>query len=101
MAQQLLSTVPQPTPGGKMDARDIAMQHGVTPELLPHMLMLKEEEKKLRADWQMKQDKLKKSLREWEKMEREAKLNDLRLELSEKLMRKYADESTDADDSAF
>ncbi|OTA65146.1 hypothetical protein K449DRAFT_403758 [Hypoxylon sp. EC38] len=90
LANQLLSTVSPIIPGGKADQRDLAMQMGVLPELLPHHMQLKEEEEKLRAEKYVKEEKLRKSLAMWDKFEREAKVLDLRLELSENLMKKFA-----------
>lgn len=77
-------------PGGKADQRDLAMQMGVLPEMLPHHMQLKEEEEKIRAEKYAKEEKLRKSLAMWDKFEREAKVLDLRLELSENLMKKFA-----------
>ncbi|KAI0843741.1 hypothetical protein F5Y06DRAFT_255710 [Hypoxylon sp. FL0890] len=90
LAQQLLSTVSPIVPGGKVDQRELAHQMGVLPELLPHYLQLKEEEEKLRAEKYVKEEKLRKSLAMWDRFEREAKVLDVRLELSENLMKKFA-----------
>ncbi|KAI1210514.1 uncharacterized protein F4807DRAFT_421726 [Annulohypoxylon truncatum] len=94
LAQQLLSTVSPIVPGGKMDTQHLAMSLGVLPELVPHTLALKEEEEKLRAEKYVKEEKLRKNLALWEKYEREAKVLDLRLELSENMVKKFAGEGT-------
>ncbi|KAI1104457.1 hypothetical protein F4804DRAFT_307353 [Jackrogersella minutella] len=94
LAQQLLSTVSPIIPGGKMDLQDLAMKTGVIPELLPHYLALKEDEEKIRAEKYIKEEKLRKNLAIWDKYEREAKILDLRLELSEASVKKWAGEST-------
>ncbi|KAI2617402.1 hypothetical protein GGR54DRAFT_607623 [Hypoxylon sp. NC1633] len=92
LAQQLLASVPPVVPGGKMDTQSLAIMHGVLPELLPHHLSLKEEEEKLRAEKYVKEEKLRKNLALWNRYEREAKILDLRLELSENLVKKFAGE---------
>ncbi|KAI0181844.1 hypothetical protein GGR52DRAFT_526526 [Hypoxylon sp. FL1284] len=92
LAQQLLSSLPPIVPGGKMDPHQLAIATGVLPELQPHMQQLKEEEERIRADKYAKEEKLRKSLAVWEKMEREAKVLDLRLELSENSVKKFAGE---------
>ncbi|KAI1412444.1 hypothetical protein F5Y13DRAFT_190440 [Hypoxylon sp. FL1857] len=90
LAQQLLATIPPIIPGGKPDPRDIIIQTGVLPELQAHYQQLREEEEKIRAEKYVKEEKLRKNLAMWDRMEREAKVLDLRLELSEKLMKKFA-----------
>ncbi|XXG97594.1 Histone deacetylase hda1 [Hypoxylon texense] len=92
LAQQLLATIPPIVPGGKMDPHHMAIATGVLPELQAHMQQLKEEEEKIRAEKYIKEEKLRKNLAIWEKMEREAKVLDLRLELSENSVKKFAGE---------
>lgn len=75
-----------------MDPHHVAMTTGVLPELQAHMQQLKEEEEKIRAEKYAKEEKLRKNLAIWEKMEREAKVLDLRLELSENSVKKFAGE---------
>lgn len=75
-----------------MDAHHLAMSTGVLPELQAHMAQLKEEEEKIRAEKYVKEEKLRRNLAVWEKMEREAKILDLRLELSENSLKKLAGE---------
>ncbi|KAI1388428.1 uncharacterized protein F4822DRAFT_402819 [Hypoxylon trugodes] len=91
-AQQLLATVPPVVPGGKMDPQYLAITTGVLPELLPHYQQLKEEEEKIRAEKYAKEEKLRKNLALWDKYERESKVLDLRLELSEASVKKFAGE---------
>ncbi|KAI1649493.1 uncharacterized protein F4817DRAFT_330542 [Daldinia loculata] len=92
LAQQLLATLPPIVPGGKMDPHYLAMTTGVMPELQAHTLQLKEEEEKLRAEKYVKEEKLRKSLALWDKFEREAKVLELRIELSENSVKKFAGE---------
>ncbi|KAI2467654.1 hypothetical protein F4781DRAFT_302162 [Annulohypoxylon bovei var. microspora] len=94
LAQQLLSTVPSIVPGGKMDTEHLAMTLGVLPELVPHTLALKEEEEKLRSAKYDCEEKLRKNLSMWDKFEREAKILDLRLQLSEDMVKKFSGEGT-------
>ncbi|KAI2611385.1 uncharacterized protein GGS25DRAFT_519692 [Hypoxylon fragiforme] len=93
LAQSLLQSLPPIIPGGKMDAYHTAIATGVMPELQAHTAQLKEEEEKLRAEKYVKEEKLRKSLAMWDKFEREAKVLDLRLELSENSVKKFAGES--------
>ncbi|KAI1471995.1 uncharacterized protein F4812DRAFT_416315 [Daldinia caldariorum] len=90
LAQQLLATLPPIIPGGKMDPHYLAMTTGVLPELQAHTQQLKEEEERLRAEKYVKEEKLRKSLALWDKFEREAKVLELRLELSENSVKKFA-----------
>ncbi len=76
-----------------MDAYHTAIATGVMPELQAHTAQLKEEEEKLRAEKYVKEEKLRKSLAMWDKFEREAKVLDLRLEISENSVKKFAGES--------
>ncbi|KAI1480549.1 hypothetical protein K445DRAFT_367467 [Daldinia sp. EC12] len=92
LAQQLLATLPPIIPGGKMDPHYLAMTTGVIPELQAHTQQLKEEEEKLRAEKYIKEEKLRKSLALWDKFEREAKVLELRTELSESSVKKFAGE---------
>lgn len=75
-----------------MDPHYLAMTTGVMPELQAHTLQLKEEEEKLRAEKYVKEEKLRKSLALWDKFEREAKVLELRIELSENSVKKFAGE---------
>ncbi|KAI1499438.1 hypothetical protein F5X99DRAFT_411071 [Biscogniauxia marginata] len=92
LAQQLIASMPPIIPGGKMDPYYAAMSAGVLPELLPHTQRLKEEEEKIREEKYAKEEKLRKSLALWDKLEREAKVLELRTELSENSLKKFAGE---------
>ncbi|KAI8963015.1 hypothetical protein F5Y11DRAFT_168100 [Daldinia sp. FL1419] len=92
LAQQLLATLPPIVPGGKPDPHYTAMTTGVMPELQAHTLQLKEEEEKLRAEKYIKEEKLRRSLALWDRFEREAKVLELRIELSENSVKKFAGE---------
>ncbi|KAI0900356.1 hypothetical protein F4806DRAFT_491245 [Annulohypoxylon nitens] len=94
LAQQLLATLPPIIPGGKMDKEDLAISLGVLPELVDRTIALREEEEKLRAEKYVKEEKLRKNLAQWNRWEREATILDLRLELSERLMKKLAGEGS-------
>ncbi|KAI5923820.1 hypothetical protein F4810DRAFT_710245 [Camillea tinctor] len=92
LAQQLMASMPPIIPGGKMDPAYAAASAGVLPELLPHTQRLKEEEEKIREEKYVREEKLRRSLALWDKLEREAKVLELRTELSENSIKKFAGE---------
>lgn len=73
-----------------MDPSLVALTSGVTREVEPHYRKLREEEERLREELRVKQDKLSKNLRQWDKLERDAKAWELRSDLSENSMRNLA-----------
>ncbi|KAI1076505.1 hypothetical protein F5B20DRAFT_319032 [Whalleya microplaca] len=101
LAQQLLATLPPIIPGGtggggggkqSSDPSHVAMSTGVLPELQNHFSRLKDEEERLREDKYAKEEKLRRSLALWDKLEREAKVLELRTELNENSVKKFAGE---------
>ncbi|CAK7230327.1 hypothetical protein SCUCBS95973_007534 [Sporothrix curviconia] len=89
VAQQAMSSMPAIIHGGKLDP---LLHTGILPEMLPHYQRLREEEERLRAEMDMKQDRLRKQLRSWDKMEREARAFKLKSDLSEKSLKTIAGE---------
>lgn len=89
VAQQALANMPVIIPGGKLDP---LLHTGILPEMLPHYQRLREEEERLRTELDAKQDRLRKQLRLWDKMEREARAFELKSELSEKSLKTIAGE---------
>lgn len=65
---------------------------GVTKELEPHYLKLRAEEEKIREELSNKRERLRRSLHQWNKVEREAKAAGLKSELSEEGLAKVAGE---------
>lgn len=65
---------------------------GVTRELEPHYRKLKDEEEKLRDELQAKQERLRKSLYTWNRLERDSRAWEMRSDLSEKSMKNMAGE---------
>lgn len=84
--------MPAIIPGGKIDPSLTPLTTGVTRELEPHHRRLKEEEERLREDSRAKEEKLRKSLRLWDKLERESKAFELKSDLSEKSLKNIAGE---------
>lgn len=82
--------MPPIIPGGKVDPAQLPLHTGVLPELQTHFNQLKEEEEKIRLDSYAKQEKLRKSLAHWDKLEREAKVMELRSTLSEQSLAKVS-----------
>jgi len=76
--------------GGKVDPSITPLTTGVTRDVEAHYKKLREEEEKLREELRIKQDKLSKNLRQWDKLERDAKVWELRSDLSENSMRSLA-----------
>ncbi|KAG5927000.1 hypothetical protein E4U42_002717 [Claviceps africana] len=92
LAQSLLSTMPPLVPGGKVDASMTPLILGVTRDLEPHYRKLRDEEEKLRDDVRARQERLRKSLYMWDRLERESRAWELRSDLSEKSMKNLAGE---------
>lgn len=65
---------------------------GVTRDLEPHYRKLRDEEEKLRDELRAKQEKLRKSLYVWDKLERDSRAWELRSDLSERSMKNLAGE---------
>ncbi|RYP67996.1 hypothetical protein DL771_006919 [Monosporascus sp. 5C6A] len=93
-AQQLLASMPPLVPGGKADPAQLAMDAGVLPELLAHTQRLKEEEERIREEKYAKEERLRKSLAEWDRMERESRVMELRDQLAEETLKKISGEGT-------
>ena len=92
LAQSLLSTLPPLIPGGKLDPAMTPLTLGVTRELEPHYRKLRDEEEKMRDELRVKQERLRKSLYTWNRLERESRAWELRSDLSEKSMKNLAGE---------
>ncbi|KAF7563101.1 hypothetical protein G7046_g1045 [Stylonectria norvegica] len=92
LAQSMLATMPPLIPGGKLDPAMTPLLLGVTKEIEPHFRKLKEEEERLRDELQAKQERLRKSLYTWDRLEREARVWEIRSDLSEKSMKNLAGE---------
>ncbi|EOO00399.1 putative serine arginine repetitive matrix protein 1 protein [Phaeoacremonium minimum UCRPA7] len=87
-----MSSMPVIIPGGKIDPSLTPLTTGVTKELEPHHRRLKEEEERIREESKAKEEKLRKSLRLWDKLERESKAFELKSDLSEKSLKNIAGE---------
>lgn len=92
LAQSLLANMPALVPGGKLDLSMTPMALGVTRELEPHYRKLRDEEEKLRDELRSKQERLRRSLYIWDKLERDSRAWELRSDLSEKSMKNLAGE---------
>lgn len=92
LAQSLLATMPPIIPGGKLDPAMLPMVIGVTREIEPHYRKLRDEEERLREDLYAKQERLRKNLVVWSRMERESAQWELRSDLSEKSVKNLAGE---------
>lgn len=79
-------------PAGKIDPTLVPQTTGVVKELEIHHRKLKEEEERIRDDLKTKQEKLRKYLRNWDKLERESKAFELKSDLSEKSLQNLAGE---------
>ncbi len=84
--------MPAIIPGGKIDPGLVSLNIGITKELEPHHRRLREEEERVRSDLDAKQEKLRRQLRNWDKMEREATAFELKSDLSEKSLKTIAGE---------
>ncbi|KAK3179710.1 hypothetical protein K4F52_008880 [Lecanicillium sp. MT-2017a] len=92
LAQSLLATMPPLVPGGKLDSSMLPLVLGVSRDVEPHFRKLRDEEEKLRDDLRSKQERLRKSLYVWSRLERDAAAWEMRSELSEKSMKNLAGE---------
>ncbi|KAF7543768.1 hypothetical protein G7Z17_g10468 [Cylindrodendrum hubeiense] len=92
LAQSMLATLPPLIPGGKLDPSMTPSVLGVTREIEPHYRKLKDEEEKLRDELQAKQERLRKSLYNWDRLERDSRAWEMRSDLSEKSMKNMAGE---------
>ncbi|KAF5233658.1 hypothetical protein FANTH_12457 [Fusarium anthophilum] len=92
LAQSMLATLPPIIPGGKLDPSMTPLALGVTRELEPHYRKLKDEEEKLRDELHAKQERLRKSLYTWNRLERDSRAWEMRSDLSEKSMKNLAGE---------
>ncbi|KAM0246407.1 hypothetical protein ACHAP5_004720 [Fusarium lateritium] len=92
LAQSMLATLPPIIPGGKIDPSMPPIAIGVTRELEPHYRKLKDEEEKLRDELHAKQERLRKSLYTWNRLERDSRAWEMRSDLSEKSMKNLAGE---------
>ena len=88
--------MPPIIPGGKIDPSLSVTTTGVTRELEPHMRKLKEEEERLREELRAKQERLGRNLQGWDKLGREAKVWEVRSDLSERSMRTLAGDGSGA-----
>lgn len=75
-------------PGGKIDPT----ASGVTPDVAARLKKREEEEQALRDDLKAKEEKLRDSLNNWDKLSRESSSMALRSELSERHVRMLAGE---------
>jgi len=85
-----MNTMPMVLAAGKVDPASTPMTTGVVKDLEMHHRKLKEEEERVREELKVKQEKLRKYLRNWEKMERESKAFELKSDLSEKSLNTLA-----------
>ncbi|KAK4060238.1 uncharacterized protein Triagg1_10823 [Trichoderma aggressivum f. europaeum] len=92
LAQSLLATMPPLVPGGKTDPTMTPLLLGVTKEIEPHYRKLRDEEEKLREELRMKQERLRRSMGAWNRLERDARAWEMRSDLSEKSMKNLAGE---------
>jgi hypothetical protein len=84
--------MPPVLPAGKVDPVSIPLTTGVVKELEPHHRKCREEEERIREELKFKQDKLRKMLRNWDKMDRESKSFELKSDLSERSLNTLAGE---------
>lgn len=84
--------MPPIIPGGKLDPAMLPMVIGVTREIEPHYRKLRDEEERLREDLYAKQERLRKNLAIYSRMERESAQWELRSDLSEKSVKNLAGE---------
>jgi hypothetical protein len=83
-----LANIPPIIPGGKIDPS----ASGLTKEAEERLRKLKEETDRARADFNMKTEKMRRSLKEWDKLTHESEQWRLKSELSERHMRILAGE---------
>lgn len=92
LAQSIIGNMPAIVPGGKLDPSLTPLTTGVVKELEPHHRKLKDEEERVRDEIKARQERLRKSLRVWDKLERESKAFELKSDLSEKSLKNLAGE---------
>jgi len=92
LTQSLMNTMPAIVPGGKPDPSLAPLATGVTRELEQHHRRLREEEERVREEARAKEERLRKSLRVWDRLERESKAFELKSDLSEKSLKNIAGE---------
>ncbi|EGX90294.1 hypothetical protein CCM_06711 [Cordyceps militaris CM01] len=92
LAHGLMSTMPPLIPGGKLDPSMLPMVLGVSRDVEPHFRKLRDEEEKIREELRAKQERLRRSLSMWGRLERDAAAWELRSDLSEKSMKNLAGE---------
>ena len=92
LAQGLIASMPMIMPAGKLDPSFIPITNGVIKDLEPHHRKLREEEERVREEIKARQEKLRKNLRIWDKLERESKAFELKSDLSEKSLKNLAGE---------
>jgi len=83
-----MANVPPIIPGGKIDPT----YSGIPKDLEARMKKNEEDLERMREDLHMKEEKLRKGLRGWEKLERESAALGLKAELSERHVRMLAGE---------
>lgn len=91
LAQSMLATMPPFVPNGKIDP-SLGSIPGISRDVEPHYKKLKEEEEKLRDEFRIRHERLRRTLYSWEKLELEAKAWEMRADLSEKSMKNLAGE---------
>ncbi|KAK3387245.1 hypothetical protein B0H63DRAFT_521307 [Podospora didyma] len=92
LAQSLIASMPPILPGGKIDPASVPLTTGVIKELEPHYKKCLEEEERVREELKIKQEKLRRSLKMWDKAERESRSFQLKSDLSEKSLQNLAGE---------
>lgn len=83
LAQNLIANMPPILANGKIDPLSMPLTTGVTKELEAHHRRLKEEEERIRGELRLKDEKLRAAMHAWERLEREAKANEFRSEMSD------------------
>lgn len=83
-----MANLPQIIPGGRIDQTAT----GITPDIAVRLKKREEEAEILRAENDAKQAKLRRSLKTWDKLQRESTSMGLRSELSERHVRMLAGE---------
>lgn len=84
--------MPPIIPGGRLDPGLTPQVTGVTKDLEPHHRKLKDEEELRREEMKATQERLRKSLRNWDRCERDNRAFELKSELSERSLNNLAGE---------
>ena len=92
LAQNLIASMPPIIPGGKLDPAAVPLSTGVTKDLEATHRKHKEEEERAREALKATEERLRKNLRVWGKLERESKNFELRSDLSERSLKNLAGE---------